>query len=301
MSEKDKEQNPPVEQPKEKEREIKITVDNKQTELLAKQLTEAQAEKKAMEEKLVKMETDRKTQEEVSKKAAEDLEDLKNKLGIIAEKELEKKRNSVKDKANALLKDPERVKEIEQKLSTPEGIAAMEYTMNVLEKQLKIGEAEFKSYQEAERKKAEETVKKAADDKAAADKATAEALAKGEKPPAPPAGTAPLNAQQLGNPTEQDWKKIKFESYGAMIRYLQEVEQSQDKLRAAEAKTALDALLQKWASLVKANRDAMTNIPPESLDKNTQPLFKDIGLSKRAREELERRKRGEPAQNVVPS
>ena len=109
-------QNPepkPTEQPKEKE--IKITVDNEQTKILAEQLAKAEAARKEMEEKLAKFESDAKVQAEVSRKAQEEAEDLKNKLGIIAEKELDKKRNAVSEKANALLKDPERVKEIDRK------------------------------------------------------------------------------------------------------------------------------------------------------------------------------------------
>jgi hypothetical protein len=299
MSEQEKTQKPPAEQSKEKDQNIKITVDNEQTKILAEQLAKAQNEKKEMEDKLAKIEADKKVQDEAAKKLAEETEDLKNKLGIIAEKELEKKRNSVKEKANALLKDPERVKEIESKLSTPEGIAAMEYTMNVLEKQMKVGEEQFKTYQEGERKKAEEAAAKAKADADAAAKVAADAAAAGKPAPEtkPPSGTAPLNAAQLGNPQPTDLMHMKFDSYGAMVRYLQELEQGSDKLRAAEAKVALNDLLKKWASLVKQNYEAQRSPPMETSDK--LPSIKELTLSKRAQEELRRRQQGGQAENVT--
>jgi hypothetical protein len=298
MSE-NKEQKPAEQTPKEKEQNIHVTVDNEQTKVLAEQLAKAQLEKKEMEEKLAKIEAQNKVDIEAQKKLAEETEDLKNKLGIIAEKDLEKKRASVKDKANALLKDPERVKEIEAKLSTPEGIAAMEYTMNVLEKQMKVGEEQFKSYQEQERKKAEDAAAKVVADKAAADKAAAEALAAGKPAPVttPPSGSAPLNAQQMGNAQPNDLMHMKFDSYEAMVRYLHETEKGPDKLRAAEAKAALDELLKKWASLVKQNYDTMRGAPTQGFE--NAPSFKELGLSKRAQEELRRRQQGNQPENVA--
>lgn len=294
-------QNPepkPTEQPKEKE--IKITVDNEQTKILAEQLAKAEAARKEMEEKLAKFESDAKVQAEVSRKAQEEAEDLKNKLGIIAEKELDKKRNAVSEKANALLKDPERVKEITDKLSTPEGIASMEFTMNALEKQMKSGEEQFKAYQESERKKAEDAAKVAAEAKAKADAEAAEAAKTGKPVPKQeiPAGSAPLNNAQMGNPSPTDMMHMKFGSYAAMVSYLHEVENGPNKEKAAEAKTALNELVRKWATLVKQSHDAMTSTGPENLGKDSLSIH-DMTLSKRAKEELRRREQGLPAQSVV--
>jgi hypothetical protein len=275
------EQKPPTEPQTPKEKEIKITVDNEQTKILAEQLAKAERDKRDIEEKLTKIEADNKVQVEAAKKAIDEAEDLKNKLGIIAEKELDKKRKTVTEKANALLKDPERVKEIESKLSTPEGIAAMEYTMNVLEKQMKAGEEQFKAYQEGERKKAEEAAKATEDAKKAAEEA-----AKSGKPqpkPETPAGSAPLNPQQMGSSEQPtDLMHMKFGSYEAMVRYLHEVENGPDKERAAEAKAALTTLLEKWASLVKQKYDAMQGAPPKGFE--NAPLFQDMLLSKRAKQ-----------------
>lgn len=281
MPEENKESNPSA-QSKEKETQIHVTVDNEQTKILAQQLAQAQAEKKAAEDKLRAFEAQKIIDSESTKKLGEETEDLKNKLGIIAEKELEKKRKAVTEQAKTLLKDDARVKEIESKLSTPEGIAAMEYTMNVLEKSLKIGQEEQKAYVETERKKAEEAVKAAEAAKAAGQPA--------------PAGSAPLNNAQLGNPQPTDLMHMKFDSYQAMVRYLHEVENGSNKELAAEAKAALDELLKKWASLVKQGYDSMRGT--ENMGKD-QPLFKDMLKSKRAQEELKRREQGKPAENVT--
>ncbi|GEM_PF-4851878 len=285
----------PNETPAQKPQEITVTVDNKQTEILAKQLAEAEQAKKETEAKLAKAEADMKAQEETAKKSAEEAEDLKNKLGFIAEKELDKKRKGVVEKANALLKDPERVKEIESKLSTPEGIAAMEFTMNTLEKQIKVGEEQFKQYQESEKKRLEEAEAKRKADEAAA----IEAAKTGKAVPKPetPAGSAPLNPQQQGAGSEPtDLMHKKFASYEAMVRYLHDVENGPDKQQAAEAKAALTSLLQKWASLVKAKYDTMQGGPENGVE--TKP-FKEMMLNKRAQAEIEARKQGQPPQSVV--
>ena len=307
-------QKPPESKPTEgKEQEIKITVDNKQTEILAKQLAEAEASKKATEEKLAKIEADKKAIEEAAKKSAEEAEDLKNKLSIIAEKELEKKRKAVTEKATALLGDPERIKEITDKLSTLEGIKNAEFTINMLEDQIKKGQVQFEQYKADEIKKQEEAVKKAAEEaaaKAAAakteeeKKAAEEAAKKAEEEAkklaaqkSTPSGSAPLNTQQMGGGQAPDLMHMKFDSYAAMVRYLQEVENGPDKELAAQARVALNQLLQKWAALVKQSHDAMTSTPPEQIGEKS-PLIKEMALSKRAKEELRRRQQGNQPESV---
>ena len=179
--------------------------------------------------------------------------------------------------------------------------------MNVLEKQMKVGEEQFKQYQEAERKKAEDAAKLTEEQKKAADEAAkvaAQAAAEAAKTGKPvpkqetPAGSAPLNNAQMGNPAPTDLMHQKFGSYAAMVSYLHEVENGPDKEKAAEAKTALNELIRKWATLVKQSHDAMTSTGPENLSKDT-PSIHDMTLSKRAKEELRRREQGLPAQSVV--
>jgi len=311
MSEKPTDQNPKPAEEKQKGQDIHldVKVDNSETKRIAEELAAEKIAKKELEEKLAKMDAESKTRAEESKKISEEAEDLKNKLGILAEKELDKKRKGVTEKANALLKDPERVKEITDRLSTPDGVEQMEYTMNVLEKQMRKGEEEFKAFQSEQQKKLEQAAK----DKEAAEsaiKAANELAAKSGKPITElpkletPTGSAPLNAQQMGGANAADMSHLKFDSYGAMIRYLQEVEKGDDKLKAAEAKTALNDLLKKWATLVKQNYVEHKDMPMETFEgpqgkQGVQPLFKEMGLSKRAKEELERRRRGEAPQAVA--
>ena len=283
----------------EKPQEIKVIVDNEQTKKLAEELAKAETAKKALEDQLAKNEADRKAQEEAAKKSAEEVEDLKNKLGIIAEKELDKKRKAVVEKANALLKDPERVKEIESKLSNPTEIAAMEFTMNQLEKQISIGEAQFKQYQEDEKKKAEEAVAAKAKADEEAKKAAEEAARTGKPQPKTetPAGSAPMNPAQMGTPQPTDLMHMKFDSYAAMITYLRETENGPDKERAAEAKVALNSLIGKWATLVRQAHNQQTVVPQEEAGKTT-PSIKEMSLSRPARQELERRRQGQAPQQV---
>jgi colicin import membrane protein len=298
-------ENPKPAEEKKPEKEIKVVIDNEQTKILAEQLAKAEAAKKETEDKLKQVEAEKKVQEEAAKKSAEEAEDLKNKLAIVAEKKLEEKRKAVTEKANALLKDPERVKDITDKLSTPEGVAAMEYTMNVLEGQIKRGQEEFEAYKASELKKSEEAAAKAkteADTKAAEEakkveeaKRLEEAKKAGEKPA--PAGSAPMNAAQMGEQKSTDLMHIKFESYQAMVRYLHDVENGPDPQKAAEAKAILSDLLRKWAGLVKQNYDTMQGAPTQGFE--NAPKFQDILKSKRAQEELRRRQQGGQPENVV--
>lgn len=68
----------------------------------------------------------------------DEAESLKNKLGIIAEQALDKKRKAVSEKINALIVNPDKRAEMLENLKgqTPEGIKAMELTINTLEEQL---------------------------------------------------------------------------------------------------------------------------------------------------------------------
>lgn len=254
------EQNPPTgtkEEKKstEKEREFKVTVDDTAIKQMAEQNAKLETEKKAIEEKATKAEADRKTAEEAkkasdeaTKKVTEENEDLKGKLGLIAEKELEKKRTAIRENAKRLFQnDAERIKDIEAKLTDPEGVQNMEFTLNVLDQTLKKGE-------EAAKKLAEENAKKVEEQKKA-EEAAAKAAAEGNTPP--PAGTAPLNEKQLGAQAPiTDMFKMQFDSHEAMVRYLREAEKSPNPETAAKAKAALGTLFEKWTALVKSQHDA---------------------------------------------
>jgi hypothetical protein len=283
MSEDDKgkEQNPPnPPQGNEKAKELHVTVDSEQMRQMAEDLAREKADAKAAKERAEKAEAEKKAAEEAAIKSKEEAEDAKGKLGLIAEKELEKKRTAVKEKANTLFQgDAERIKDIEARLKDPEGVQAMEYTLNVLDQTLKKGEEARKKFAEEEKAKLE-----------AKQKADAEAIAAGKVPE----GSAPLNDKQLGQSSTSDLMKMKFDSHEAMVRYLKELEHGPDPEQAAKATVILNEFFAKWAQLVKQNYDTMRGSDPK-----IQPTFKELTRSKRAQEELRRRNEGKPAERIA--
>lgn len=284
----DKNKGTQTQQPEKKDKDVavQVTIDDKAQQILNEQLRREEAAKKSAEDRATKAEADKKLAEDAAEKSKLEAEDFKNKLGIIAEKQLEKKRGEVREKAKALLQDEERVKEIEEKLKTAEGVVAMEYTMNVLDQTLKKGDDARKK--EAERLTAE---KKAADEKAVADAAAKGNIDKDKKTPT---GDAPLNAQQMGSePATNDFMKMKFASEVAMIRWLRDAEKdSSNPELAAKAKVALDTLFKNWTTLV---RDQYAQLPAflDSLSKigegekgkkpDEQPSLKEMLLTQRAK------------------
>jgi vacuolar-type H+-ATPase subunit I/STV1 len=173
---------------------------------------------------------------------------------MISEKELEKKRAVIKEKAKTLIQDEERVKEIEAKLKDPEQVAATEYMLKVLEDQLKKGEEQYKALIDAEKKKVEEAAKAAASGGA------------------PPAGSAPLNAAQTGT------VKTGYDSAEAMVADLRKREHSSDPAIAAEAKIILDELFKKWASAVKSEFNEMRGFKGEG----KQPTIEELQKKKKS-------------------
>lgn len=263
-----------------KKKEIHISVDTDAMKQMADELAKERVEKRAAEEKAAKAEAEKKAADEAASKSREEAEDAKGKLGLIAEKELEKKRTTIKEKANILFQgDQERIKDIEARLKDPESIQAMEYTINLLDDQIKKG-------QEAAKKLAEEDKAKLE----AKAKADAEAAAGGKAPD----GSAPLNNAQLGQTETSDLMKMKFDSHEAMIRYLKELEHGTDPELAAQAKVVLDKFFQNWAQLVKQGYDAMKG----EASKN-QLTFKELTRSKRAQEELRRREQGKTPERIA--
>lgn len=254
MSENDGQNQPPKEDGK-KPTEVIVKVDNEQTKILMEQLRIAEeARKKSEAELKAKMEEIAKSDVE-HKKTAEEAEDYKGKLEMIAEKELEKKRVIVKEKAKTLIQDPERIKEIETKLKDPEQVAATEYMLKVLEDALNKGEEQHKTMMEAEKKKAEEAAKVVA--------------ASGAQPPA---GSAPLNDAQKGG------AKTGYDSAEAMVADLRKREHSSDPAVAAEAKAILDELFKKWASAVKSEFNEMRGFKGAG----TQPTIEELQRKKKS-------------------
>jgi len=93
-------------------------------------------------EKATKAEMEREQASKTAEELAEENEDLKNKLSIIAERELEKKRKAISERATSLLKNPEKRTEMLEKIKTesPEQLQNTEAMLGILEKELGKGE-----------------------------------------------------------------------------------------------------------------------------------------------------------------
>jgi hypothetical protein len=178
-----------------------------------------------------------------AKKAEEEAEDYKSKLGIIAEKELEKHRQGVMEKARELMpNDEERIKEIEAKLKTPEGVQAMEYTLKTLEDV---------QAQNAEKSKAKE-------------KSNDFGI---------PSGSAPLQGQ-YEQQVNDDIMRHKFNSVKEMIDTVRAKAQTGD----TQAQKILDALLSKYIKDKKTNPSVGDSFYDPNAPENLGKLVKKDGL-----------------------
>lgn len=245
---------PPKEGEKKQATEVTVKVDNEQTKILIEQLKREEKAKLEAEAKLKEMMEDKVKADVEHKKVSDEAEDIRGKLEMIAEKELNKKREEIRVKAQKLIQDPERVKEIEARLKDPEQVAATEYMLKVLEDTLAKGEEQHKKLQEEEKAKAE---------------AAAKAAASGG---IPPAGSAPLNDAQTGG------TKTGYDSAEAMVADLRKREKSSDPAIAAEAKAILNELFKKWASAVKAEYNELKGFKAQG----TQPTIEDLQKKKRS-------------------
>jgi len=138
--------------------DVKVTVDNEHTKALEKRALEAEEER----------------------------DDLKNKLGIIAEKKLEEKRKSITDKINSTFKDSAKRTAMIEKMqqADPSQLSAMDSMLDAFQEQGKKSSQSFE-----------------------------------------PSGSAPLNQAQMqgsqGN-NETDLAKIRFNNIEDAIRRLRE-------------------------------------------------------------------------------
>lgn len=218
--------------------EIKVTVSSDEMKTLIETQKRLEQEKKDLLEKARLAEEAKATAEANAKKSAEDAEkarkeagENKERLDLIAQKEFEKKRAAIIEKTKTLIQDPERIKEIESKLTDPEQVMATEYMMKILEDQIKLTDDVHKKALEEEQKKVKEAQEK---------------LAKGGKPEVTiPAGTVPLSSQ---TPANADGG---YGSYEAMIADLRKKEHSANPEVAALAKATLTEMMRKWAMAVK--------------------------------------------------
>jgi uncharacterized protein (DUF2267 family) len=191
-------------------------------------------------------------QEQTPEEKDEIISDLTNKLGIIAEKKLDEKRKGVVEKINRYISDPQKRAEMIEKLNgqKPEGVMAMESTMNLLEEQLsKNNNQRFES----------------------------------------PAGSAPMNSQQLGSSIETDdiYRK-KFGSYDDMIRALRNESKSEDKQKAQHANLVLNALLNKYAVAQKQIHEENRYCEDDAIPKTDKVPTVDFSQANESFSELER-------------
>lgn len=242
--------------------DVNVKVDNKTTEELMKILEEERKKRLELEKKY-KEEAERLKQlEEEARKKAEEAEDYRAKLAIIAEKEFEKKKSAILEKAKTVM-DEERLKQIEEQLTDPEKLKATEFMVDTLI------EAMEKLKEEKEKKPEGE----------GADEGEGEG--EGENPPKegeggedkekkPPAGNVPLSSQQTSGGEEGG-----YESYEAMIKDLYKKKHSTDPEEAAEAEAILDELFRKWARAVKKKYEG--RMPQGiSVEKEKQPPVRAI-------------------------
>jgi len=225
--------------------QVHVTVDSDQMKTLIETQKRLEAEKKAAEEAKAKAEADAKKSAEEAEAAKKEAAENKERLDLIAQKEFEKKRAAILEKTKALIQDPERVKEIEQKLSDPEQLMATEYMIDILEKQIKATEDAHKKAIEEEQKRTKEAQEK---------------LSQGGSSAA--GGTAPLSPAQAG----QGGTPTGYSSYEAMIADLRKKEHSPNPEVAALAKATLTEMMRKWAMAVKAEYKEMREFKAEPKD-----------------------------------
>ncbi|MGA3110586.1 MAG: hypothetical protein ABSE15_00955 [Candidatus Bathyarchaeia archaeon] len=179
----------------------------------------------------------------------EENEDLKNKLGLISELELEKHRKGVNEKINRYISDPSKRAEMSEKLKSqsPDGIMAMETTMNLLEDQLtKTNNQRFE-----------------------------------------PAGS-PLVPQQMGEQVQGDIYSKKFGNYNDMIQALRNESKSEDKSKAQRASMVLNQLLNKYAQAQKDVHSEQRYCEDDAIPKTDKVPTVDFSQANEQFSELER-------------
>jgi hypothetical protein len=278
-------ENPPQgNQGEKKPQEIKVTVDAEQLKMAIEAQKRAEDERKKLQDQLDALEAKRKLEAEELVKIKEKAEEDREKLELITQADFEKKRNTLLEKAKALIQDPERVKDIEKKLSNPDltpeqavdQLQATEYMISVLDDAMKKGEEAHKKLLDEEKKKADDLEKKLKEGGGAGQ----------------PAGSAPLSTGQITGGTPQVGG---YDSYEAMIRDLRKKEHSPNPEVAAMAKNALTELFRKWAMSVKKEYREMREFTSEPKKEEMLPLS-EITKHQRAKDQDARKEAGLPVE-----
>jgi hypothetical protein len=255
------------EENKEKEKEkskeplrVEVSADSEQMKVILQELQEEKERAKKAEEEKKAAEEAKKAAEEALEKTKIESDDYKGKLELVAAKEFEKKRNEVLAEAKKVIKDENRMKEIEAGLTDPEKLKATEFMIKTLDETLKKGAEEAriaeeeKKKVEAERIKAEEEAKKKA-----------------------PSGSVPLNSAQTGQTHEGDEG---YDSYVAMIQDLRRKVRTGTPEESAEADAILNELFKRWIQQVKVKYDGMKNLGyEEDKQKTVREITKKGGAA----------------------
>lgn len=233
-----------------KELSITATVDPTQMEEIIGRLKEAETKRDELAEKL-KTETGNKDKlQEEYDTLKDEADDYKNKLTIIGKKKLEAKKAAIMDEAKKLIKDPERLKIIEDGIKGPEDVKGTEFLIETLKTTLAEGKKQHEELEafEAKKKKlgAPDTVKSMEElQEWVKTKETSEGADPTSKPSS---GTLTLEGQSAGG-------EEGYDSEAAMIYDLRKRSHNKDPEVAAEAKAILREMFRKWTVAVKKEYD----------------------------------------------
>lgn len=243
-----------------KTKEIKVTVDTGNIEDLIKRLKEVETERENMSKELATVTAEKGKIETSFKEKKAEADDYASKLNLVMEEKLNVKRKIIMEEAAKYIKDPERLKKVEEKMKTPEDVKATEFMIETLANAFTEGAETHKKLSEEEQKAADEAVKKAAEAKAA--EKAADPIGKGG------AGQATLD-QQSGTKTGQE-----YDSNDAMIRDLRKRSHSEDPVVKAEAQAILDELYLKWGEAVRKDYDG--RYKAINVERKDQPKVTDM-------------------------
>jgi hypothetical protein len=236
-------------------KEINVKVDNSGMENLIKRLSEKEKEAERLAKEL---EESKKLNESTNQSFNETKQ--KEKEHEIALKKIETDNfNSQRDillaQAKEYIKDPEKLKKIEESIKDTQSLQATKTSMEILFDNIKQGQ---KEHEEIMKKEKEEMDKKLKEQEGGT-------------------GTIPLTTE-MKEKEMNDYAKVKgYDSHKDMIRDLRRKQHSDNPQEAALASSQLSDLLGKWAFAAKANFDGripQTELGPKDIKE--QPSLREI-------------------------
>ena len=240
-------------------KEIKVTVDTKGTEDILGRLKAKEIEVDSLKVELEKEKEFKKKAETSFEEEKTAKEDYENKLKLIGEKKMTEEREIIMTKAKEVIKDPAKLKEIEEGIKDPESLKATKVMVQTFVDVLAQGEKEHKDQMDKEKQEFDKKF----------------ATQTGGK------GNVGLRSEDLDKEKVGgvDDGKVGYESHAAMIRDLRKKSHSDNPEEAAFAKSVLEDLFKKWADAVKKNYEGkaqggLGEIGPHN--PKEQPSLRDI-------------------------